>query len=62
MKKTFKIEMKQAKTKAKEMFEEMLRERLQTCKDTYSNEFQQLMDQFGRALIEIEDLKTVVSK
>jgi|LauGreDrversion4_2_1035121.scaffolds.fasta_scaffold3633146_1 hypothetical protein len=28
MKKTFKIEMKQAKTKAKEMFEEMLRERL----------------------------------
>ena len=39
MKKTFKIEIRQAKTKAKEMFEEMLRERLETCQATYIEEF-----------------------
>jgi nicotinamide riboside kinase len=44
------------------ILEGSIEERLKTCKETYSNEFQQLMDQFGRALIEIEDLKTVVSK
>jgi hypothetical protein len=45
-KKTFKIEMKQAKIKAKEMFEQMLTDRLQACEDTYKSEFNNLMKQF----------------
>lgn len=44
MKKTYKIEMKQAKTKAKEMFEQMLSERLETCQQTYKAEFNLIMD------------------
>ena len=40
----------------------MLRERLQTCQETYKAEFNLLMDQFGKALSEIEDLKAVLLK
>lgn len=38
--------MKQAKIKAKEMFEQMLTDRLQACEDTYKSEFNNLMRQF----------------
>lgn len=52
--------MKQAKIKAKEMFEQMLTDRLQACEETYKSEFNNLMAQFQAALTEIATLKATL--
>ena len=52
--------MKQAKIKAKDMFEQMLTDRLQACEDTYKSEFNNLMKQFQGALTEIATLKATL--
>lgn len=54
------IELKAAKVRAKEMFDEMLTKRIDACTKAYEEEFETLATQFTSAVDEIATLKKTV--